>query len=241
MINKKFKVLTIGAHPDDIEFSMGGTVAKLVQEGHVVYCLDITDGEPTPYGSKKIRKQESKKAAEILGVSRKTLGFPNRYLLDNVKVRKKIAEEIRIFRPDIIFAHYPEDSHPDHWAASIISMAARFYGKLSKADMKGERHYAPRFFYFFSVHLRISPSPDFCIDISETFEQKIKSLLAYESQFKEIGKPIQNQTQDRNNKKIEEFIKTQNSYWGNRIGTKFAEPFYSPEIIGLKNLDNFIL
>ena len=154
-------VICIGAHPDDIEFSMGGTIAKLVSEGYKVRLIDITNGEPTPYGSIEKRLKESKRAAKILGVERYTLSHSNRYLFDDIAIRKEIANHIRELKPTMMFIHYPIDAHPDHWAAHKLGMASRFYGKLSKSDMLGDRHYTPRIFYFFSVHLKIAPQPNF--------------------------------------------------------------------------------
>jgi len=240
-MNKLHRIMAIGAHPDDVEFSMGGTISKLRSSGHEVMIIDITDGEPTPHGSKEIRNNESMEAAKVLGVERKTLHFQNRFLFDDIEVRKSVAAEIRLFRPDIIFAHYPLDAHPDHQSASQLSMAARFYGKLSYIDLPGERYFAPRIFYFFSVHLRISPQPDFCLDISNEIDIKINSLLSYKSQFHEINKSIRGGQEMGKEERVTDFIKTQNAYWGNRIGTAFAEPFYSPEILGFSNLNSILL
>jgi len=239
---RKLKVMAIGAHPDDVEFSMGGTLISLSNAGHEVFVLDMTNGEPTPHGSIETRLKESKESANIMNVKRKTLDFPNRFLFDNVEMRKSVADEIRVFRPDILFVHYPEDAHPDHWAASQAGMASRFYGKLSRIDLKGDRHFAPRIFYFFAVHLRISPVPDFCLDISNNFDQKSKALLAYESQFHELHKKFKYENQDITKEEVlKNFLKTQNSYWGSKIGVKYAEPFYSPEIFGLNNLESIVL
>lgn len=236
------KVLCIGAHPDDIEFSMGGTVASMRAQGYHVKILDITNGEPTPYGTVEKRAIESQNAARILDVERKTLQFSNRYLFDSLEVRKAVASEIRTYLPDIIFMHYPQDAHPDHWAASSITAAARFYGKLSKTDMPGSRHYTPRVFYFFSVHLRISPQPDFCLDISDFFEKKIEALLSFESQFKEVGKKHAARSQGMTKEEmVTDYVSSHNRYWGQRSGVRYAEPFYSPEILSLKDLGSLIL
>jgi len=242
MTKNKKRIMAIGAHPDDVEFSMGGTIAALGESGAEIQIIDITDGEPTPLGSREIRREESLKAAKILNVQRKTLEFPNRFLVDDIETRKGIAAEIRLFRPDIIFAHYPLDAHPDHQAASQLSMASRFYGKLSYIDLPAERFFAPRIFYFFSVHLRISPRPDFCIDITSQMDIKIKALLAYDSQFHELNKkPGDETTITSKEENITNFIKTQNGYWGNRIGTAYAEPFYSPEILGLSDINSLLI
>lgn len=87
------------------------------------------------------------------------------------------------------------------------------------------------------------------MDISAQIDTKIKALLSYESQFHELNKNHRAETQNtetentKENKeeRVSNFIKTQNAYWGNRIGTAFAEPFFSPEIIGLSNLSSVLL
>ena len=136
--------MCVGAHPDDVEMGMGGTVALLVDQGYDVLILDLTNGEPTPYGSPEIRKKESEEAAKVLGVKRITLDLPNRYLEDIIENRKKIAAIIRDFRPKYIFAPYFEDAHPDHIAASKLVDASRFYAKLTKSDIPGEPFFQKR-------------------------------------------------------------------------------------------------
>ncbi|MGB9553392.1 MAG: PIG-L family deacetylase, partial [bacterium] len=126
------KILTIGAHPDDVEIGMGGTIAALKDKGHEVTILDLTDGEPTPTGSREVRLKESQEAAKILGVDRRiTLDLPNRFLLDTIENRLKVAQVIREIKPEAIFLHYWTDAHPDHRAACQLCEAARFYAKLT--------------------------------------------------------------------------------------------------------------
>ncbi len=138
-------VLAIGAHPDDVEIGMGGTIAALVAAGHRVTILDLTNGEPTPMGSPERRRAESEEAARVLGVARRiTLGLPNRYLEDTVENRTAVAEVIREVRPELLFIPYWVDAHPDHVAAERLSEAARFYAKLTKTEMRGEPFYPAR-------------------------------------------------------------------------------------------------
>ena len=245
-MNHNKTAVCIGAHPDDVEFSMGGTVAKLCAMGWKVVIIDITNGEPTPHGSPEIRKVESAAAARTLGVERITLPYNNRFLFDTIDARKDIATIIRIEKPSLMFVHYPVDAHPDHWAAHKLGMASRFYGKLSKTDMPGERHYTPRIFYFFSVHLKISPEPDFCVDISDYIQLKFDAAACYQSQFKEVKKKYfknkNNATNDDENhtKVIESFITGYSRYWGMKTGCEHAEPFFSPEIFTLHDFSSII-
>lgn len=220
-------ILAIGAHPDDVEIGMAGTILRAQAEGLRVGVVDLTDGEPTPYGSVETRLREAKAAAADLGVVfRETLPFPNRFLQDTVEARERLAEIIRRERPRWLFVHYWEDAHPDHLAAQRISEAARFYAKLTKTEMTGEPWWPERVFHFFSVHIRKHPDPAFIVDISPYLEQKLAILRRYESQF--IVRRPQNPFFDR--------VRTRAAYWGELIGAAAGEPFATREKIGVNQL-----
>lgn len=219
LIIKNMNILCIGAHPDDVEIGMGGTVASLVNQGHKVLILDLTNGEPTPYGTPEIRKKESEKSAEVLGVKRITLDLPNRFLEDTIENRKKIAEIIRDFQPKYIFAPFFDDAHPDHISASKLADAARFYAKLTKSDIKGEPFYPKRIIYYFPIHIRLRIQPTFIIDISNFVEIKKRAILCYESQFVLPKK-----------ESIVDSVIIENYYWGNQVHTIAGEPFFQKEI-----------
>lgn len=213
------RILCVGAHPDDVEIGMGGTVASLVASGHRVNLLDLTNGEPTPHGSPEIRARESAAAAAELGVERRTLGLPNRYLEDTVENRKLVAAAMREFRPDYVFAPYAEDAHPDHIAASHLVDAARFYAKLTKSDIPGEPCFPRRVIYYYPVHLRLRIQPSFLLDISATLQQKGRAIRCYHSQFAAGGK----------DSLIDRFL-DENRNWGFQGGCDAAEPFFQKEI-----------
>src|ERR1700712_4884228 len=101
--------LVIGPHPDDQELGMGGTIAKLAKQGHQVHLVDMTTGEPTPRGTPELRLKESAAAAKILGVSRTPLGLKNREVQHTIEARHKLAEVIRIHKPNVLFVPYPVD------------------------------------------------------------------------------------------------------------------------------------
>ena len=127
--------LVIMAHPDDAEISVGGTLLALKAAGQKVGVLDLTNGEPTPYGTPEIRASETAKATQILGLDfRGNLGLPNRSLTATLEARGALAGWIRLLKPNLIITQCPEDSHPDHVAASAMVDAARFWAKLSKTD-----------------------------------------------------------------------------------------------------------
>ncbi len=226
------KILAIGPHPDDVEGGMGGTILRLTKLGHEVHILDLTDGEPTPYGNPETRLKESKEAAALLGISSRTiLDLPNRFLFDNVESRQKVAEVIRKIRPDIMFLPYWEDAHPDHIQGTLIGEAARFYAKVTSLDIEGEPCYPSRIFYYLCTHLRIHIDPSFIIDVSEEHEKKIQILKVYRSQF--------TYSEERWNL-ISTLITSYDQYYGTLIRRQFGEPFISREKIGLKDIRDLV-
>ena len=218
--------LVIGPHPDDQELGMGGTIAKLVKQGHHVHLLDMTNGEPTPFGSVETRARESAEAAKILGVQRTLLGLKNREVQHTIEARHKVAAVIRVHKPTVIFVPYPIDAHPDHVAVTRIGEDARFDAKLTKSAIPGDPWHPKRVIYYFCTHLRMNFAPTFCIDISDTVEQKHQAIAAYQTQFGHNDVP--------------EMVKTQSAYFGARIGTKHAEPFFSYEAMGFSGLDQLV-
>src|SRR5579864_2116377 len=176
--------LVIAAHPDDAELGAGGAILSLKAKGARVGVLDLTDGEPTPHGSVEIRRGETEAASAILGLDwRENLGLVNRSLSADLESRRRLAVVLREIRPRILLAPYWEDAHPDHVAASALVDAARFWAKLTKTDMPGQPHYPQRIIYYFSVHLRLHVQPSFVLDISARYEDKMRAIACYRSQF----------------------------------------------------------
>lgn len=220
-------VLCIGAHPDDVEIGMGGTVAGMVRAGMRVGIVDLTDGEPTPHGTHDSRMREAAAAAAVLGVERFTLTQPNRYLFDTVEARQELAQVIREHTPRILFIPFAEDAHPDHIAASQIASAARFYGKLTKTEMSGQPHYPARIYRYMAVHMNLVREPAFVIDTSVDMPAKLEALRCYESQF----------TANPRNASLIDAMADLGRFWGSRIGTDAGEPFFCAEPVGLPGIE----
>lgn len=221
--------LVIAAHPDDAELGAGGAILMLKAEGATVGVLDLTDGEPTPYGSPEIRRSETDAASIILGLDwRGNLGLPNRAVMADLDARRRLAETLRRLRPRCLFAPYWEDAHPDHVAASVLVDAARFWAKLTKTDLAGDPHYPQRILYYFSVHLRLHPRPSFVLDVSPYFQTKMRAIACYHSQFIQ-GRPTTPPT-------LLDDLQDRARYWGWSIGTTYGEPFVCREEIGLRSL-----
>jgi N-acetylglucosamine malate deacetylase 1 len=221
-------ILVFGPHPDDQELGMGGAILRLAAEGHKVHLVDMTNGEPTPHGSVEKRARESAAAAQVLGVERTLIGLPNRNVTHSIEARHMVAAVIRQHRADWLFVPYPIDAHPDHVATSRICEDARFDAKLTKTDIPGDPCYPKRIIYYFCTHLRMNFTPNFCIDISDVIDRKIDAVKCYESQF--VG----------NSAYVPEMVRTITAYFGSRIGTQYAEPFYTHELLGFSGLDQLV-
>ncbi len=240
-------ILVIGPHPDDQELGMGGTIAKLAAQGHNLLLLDVTNGEPTPFGDPVTRQSEAMKAAEILApkdqppIKRHLLGLKNREVLHSVEARHKLAAVIRAHQADILFAPFFEDAHPDHIAVTRIAEDARFDAKLTSLDLPdpvdgwtgesiplGEPIYPKWFFYYYATHLRWVANPSFVVDVTGYEQTKIDSINAYHTQF----------VLPEKNRRIVDWVHASLTYFGSRIGTPSGEAFYTREPVGLSGFDS---
>ena len=218
--------LVVAPHPDDAELGMGGTMARLVREGRSVGVVDLTSGEPTPFGTPAKRKRETSAATRVLGLAaRMNLGMANRALEATLSNRQRLAEAYRSLRPRVIFVPYWEDAHPDHVAATQLAVTARFHAKLTKTTMKGEPHYPPRVVYYYCTHLRRHADVAFVVDISEDMARKVESVECYRSQFYE-GRGDQAGA-------VVAYVRDVNRYWGLQINRAYGEPFAVRETLGL--------
>ncbi|HZZ27910.1 MAG TPA: bacillithiol biosynthesis deacetylase BshB1 [Pirellulales bacterium] len=226
-------LLVIAPHPDDAELGMGGSLLRFKDQGLRVGILDLTSGEPTPYGTPELRARETAAANEILKPDwRENLGLPNRSLEATLEARRKLAEVFRRTKPKWLFAPYWVDAHPDHVAATQLVEAARFWSKLTKTNMAGEPHHPARIFYYWCVHLRAAQTPDFVIDISPYWEPKRAAIECYTSQF------ITGRVQEAPT--FIDRLRDQAAYWGWAVGTSYGEPFWSREPIGVTSLRDFV-
>ncbi|HVZ94316.1 MAG TPA: PIG-L family deacetylase [Phycisphaerales bacterium] len=238
------RIIVFAPHPDDAELGMGGTIARLISQGHDLLICDMTNGEPTPKGTPETRAREAAEAAKILGVRRVNLGLRNRFVEHSIDARHAAAGVIRAWRADILFVPYFEDAHPDHLACMRIAEDARFDAKLTGLDMPipeelrsadpradNTPRYPKWLIHYYATHLRIAPSPSFLIDTTGFEEVKKRSILAYRSQF------IDNEK----NRSVVEWLDSASRYFGSRIGAAAAEPFFTREPIGLSGFDDLVM
>ncbi|TAK53208.1 MAG: bacillithiol biosynthesis deacetylase BshB1, partial [Bacteroidetes bacterium] len=179
-------ILAIGAHPDDVELSCGGTVAKCVQQGYKVGILDLTEGETGTRGTARIRAKEAEDAAKILGVSlRENLGLPDGSFEVNEKNRLKVIQIYRKYRPKILLLPHWHERHPDHVHAHYLCREAWFYSGLAKIETKlnGKKQEPWRPHQYFHFMQKYEFEPSFIIDISDVYETRVAAIKAHKSQF----------------------------------------------------------
>ena len=222
-------VVVVAPHPDDAELGMGGTILKMVEASITVGIVDVTNGEPTPFGTPEIRAAETEQATKILGIRwRANLGLPNRSLEPTLEGRAMLASVFRLARPRLIFCPYWEDAHPDHLATTEMAEAARFWAKLTKTDLPGSPYYPPRIYYYFCTHLRKVFVPNFVVDISDYIEKKLEVIRCYESQVI-AGRPTSPYS-------FVESLRHRAAALGISSGVEFAEGFASREALVIEDL-----
>lgn len=212
-------------HPDDIEITCGGTVAKLVQQGHRVGIVHMTNGEPTPRGTIKARMEELHAAAKVLGVQHvEVLELTNRELMDGPEARYAVATVFRRHKPRIVvgMAGRTPGASPDHYQGQLIVEAARFYSQLTKWDDRFDGTEPHRIDWLW--YRPVASSADeghwshrFVVDVSDVYETKLAAIACYKSQFDEerLGR-------------LRHRIMSLDASEGGRCGFQYGETFALP-------------
>ncbi|MCK8520751.1 bacillithiol biosynthesis deacetylase BshB1 [Aquimarina sp. D1M17] len=237
----KLDILAIGAHPDDVELSCSGTIAKEISKGKKVGILDLTRGELGTRGTPEIRDAEARKAAEILGVSiRENLGFRDGFFVNDEKHQLEIIRIIRKYRPDIVLCNAIDDRHIDHGKGSKLTSDACFLSGLRKietVDNGGSQEaWRPKQVYHYIQWKNLEP--DFVVDISDHMKPKLDSVKAYGSQFfdatsKEPSTPI-------SSKNFLDSIEYRAADLGRIIGVKYAEGFTVERYVAVDSIFDLI-
>ena len=237
----KIDILAIGIHPDDVELSCSGTIAKHIAFGKKVGILDLTQGELGTRGNAELRTKEGNEAAIILGVSFRTqLNLKDCFFENNEENQKKIIEIIRKHQPEIILCNAISDRHPDHGRASKLVSDSSFYSGLIKiethSDNKIQKAWRPKAVYHYIQDQYIHP--DFVIDISDFIDIKHKAIMAYSSQF---YNPSSNEPETPiSSKHFIESVNSKMSILGRDIGVKFAEGFTVNRYPGINSLFDLV-
>ncbi len=174
-------VLLIGAHPDDVEWGVGGVALLLSDHGVSLAVVDLTEGEMGSRGTVDERRVEASAAAGTMGAeARENLRLPDCGLVDSPENRRAVASAIRRHRPKIVIAPLWEDRHPDHAAAGLIVQNSRLFCGLTTFDDANPPHRPDAFLYY---PLHTFHRPTFVVDTTTVFARKLDLLRTYRSQF----------------------------------------------------------
>lgn len=218
-------ILAFGAHADDVELSIGGTVAKAVKQGRSVGIVDLTHGEMGTRGTPEIRLRESKAAARILKARfRERLDFGDGSLRSGREEELELIRLIRKHRPSVVIAPYTEDRHPDHSRAGRLITDASFYAGLAKIDTGQKPHRPQAVIYHL---LTYTPEPTFVVDVTETWKTKMKAIQAYGSQF--YNPRSKEKETILSQKTFLDRIEGRARYFGSLIGAEYGEPFVTKQ------------
>ncbi|MFA9453410.1 MAG: bacillithiol biosynthesis deacetylase BshB1 [Candidatus Aminicenantaceae bacterium] len=226
--------LAFGAHADDVELSCSGTIIKLEALGYRTGVIALTQGEMATRGSADIRTREFAEAGEIMGLTaHKMLDIPDGRIEVSWENKLKVIQEIRTFRPRIVFVPYWEARHPDHEHASHLVREAAYLAGLRKLDT-GQEPFRPHKVIFYQTRFEFQPS--FIVDISDFHERKVKSILAYRSQFHNRDKAEFGSDETLLSRpEFMDRITTRDRQYGAYIGAKYGEPFLIREFLKIED------
>ncbi|MEK0420833.1 MAG: bacillithiol biosynthesis deacetylase BshB1 [Bacteroidetes bacterium] len=230
-------ILAFGAHPDDVELAAAGTLIHHIKNGAKVAIVDLTAGELGTRGTVETRAAEAEESRKIMGVQyRHNLQLRDGFFENDENALIKVAEAIRHFRPKVVLANAIADRHPDHGRAAMLVSRACFLAGLPKVKThyNGEIQdiWRPKAVYHYIQDRYIKP--DLVVDISDSFQEKMKAIRAFATQFFREGDdgpqtPISSE-------EFLFFIEARAREFGRSIGVEFGEGFTTERPMGINNL-----
>jgi bacillithiol biosynthesis deacetylase BshB1 len=229
-----FDILAVGAHPDDVELVMGGTIARETARGRRVALLDLTRGESGSRGTPEIRAEEAQAAASILGATRReSLELPDAGLQPVLEQRDAVVAVVRRLKPRVVLAQHWEQRHPDHAAASRIVYEAAFFAGLRnyRPDL-GAAWRPGKLAYAVTMTEVTDIRPSFVVDVSTVWETKLRAIAAYQSQWT----PPPGETEKLPLDLFKERVELAGRRHGQRIGVAYGEGWVTREPLVVDDL-----
>ena len=231
-------VLAIAAHPDDIEMTCAGTILTLIAQGKTVAAVDLTRGELGTRGTPEIREQEAVEGARIMQLAaRENAGFRDGFFRNDEEHQMALMTLIRQFQPQIVLTNTPDDRHPDHGRAAELVVQTCFYAGLRQLktigkDGQPQQAHRPAYLYHFIQDRSLKP--DFVVDVTPYWDQKLAAIQAYKSQF---FNPESAEPQSYiSGEAFMKFLESRTREHGHMIGVEFGEGFISKRMLGVQDL-----
>ena len=234
----KLDILVLAVHPDDAELGCAGTIMAQVALGYKVGILDLTHGELGTRGTPEIRLAEAEAAGKIMGLAtRQNAGMRDGFLKNDEQHQLQLISYIRRFQPDVVLANAPEDRHPDHGRAAALQVDACFLAGLRmietyETDGTLQAAWRPKklFHYIQDRYLK----PDFVMDISAHWAQKLEAIRAFKSQFFDPNSSEPNSY--ISSPEFMDFLSARAQEMGHTIGVKYGEGFIKNQQLAVRNL-----
>jgi N-acetylglucosamine malate deacetylase 1 len=182
-------VLVFGAHPDDAEMGMGGTIAALCRAGRSVLIVPLSGGERGAHGDAATRAREAAAAARVLGCETRLLDFPDTRIESTLEARESLMRIVREVRPRLVFApyyanrfgHHDGAAHVDHLATGALVRDAVKLARLRGVEPQLTAHDVHRLFFYMVPRDRY---PTFFVDVGTEMETLERALQAYGTQMR---------------------------------------------------------
>jgi len=186
---KKLNVLAVCAHPDDVEYSVGGTLLRYAREGHHIYIALTTSGntgssekkDPAEIG--RLREAEQLASAKLYGAEVRFLRADDERLLDTNEMRTRVLDALRWADPDVVFTQSPTDESPDHWAtAELVQAMVLSLPGINQQSSEKPCEKKVSVFTWENDACVGSRQPEVYVDISDVMDAKLKAFRLHRSQ-----------------------------------------------------------
>jgi bacillithiol biosynthesis deacetylase BshB1 len=240
----KLDLLAIGVHPDDVELGCSGTIINEIRKGKKVGIVDLTQGELGTRGTIDTRYAEAAEASRIMGIhARENLKMRDGFFANDEKHQLELIRIIRKYQPEIVLANALEDRHPDHGRAGKLIADACFLAGLIKIETRDEEgniqdRWRPKYVLHY-IQDRLQ-EPDLLVDISDVFEQRMKAVEAYSTQFYNPDMETEGPATYISTPDFRESVVARARMLGKRIGVRYAEGFTTQKTLGISSLDALI-
>lgn len=180
-----YDILAIGAHPDDVEHCIGGTLIKQADQGKSICIAHMTHGESGTYGSREKRDSEAKAAAAYIGADVRWLDFEDTCIVDSLEARLQMIRFIREVRPRMIFCQYYDFPlmHHDHEGTGQIVRNSFRMSRFKNVDTGNDPFWIPNLSYYL---LPYQLKPSFVVDVTDVHERWLEMANLYDSQLDAI-------------------------------------------------------
>ena len=222
-------VLAVGAHPDDVELSCGGTLCVLGDLGYRTGVVDLTRGELGTRGTPEQRLEEAEASRRILALdARENLGLPDGGLTNTHEHQRALIRAIRTYRPYLLLINAPDDRHPDHGDAARLTLSSQFYAGLRKietfaADGTPQEPWRPSHVLHYMQSVEFEPT--FVVDVSDVWSRRMEAVRAFASQFHTPERSDETEEPETfiSTPGFMDFLEARARALGYRIGARYGE------------------